>query len=393
MNPLNSKEPMPRPSSDPTVAPDAVRRVLVVRPRFLGDICMTTPVLSRLRELAPQAELHYLTEEESAPLLADDPRLTRLWVSSRRATALATARLCGELRAAKFDVVLDLFCNPRTALWTAATGARFRVGYPHKRLRSAAYNVMVRPLEKSAVRFHLASLEALGWDAPYTPPRIYIGEGERMAAWNHLAERGVPAGATLVGFHPGARFMTRRWAPEDYAALGRMLLTARPRDWLIVFGGPGEDELARSIVAQVASPRALAIAGVAVRRFAALAQLCRAFVAGDSGPVHVAASVGTPTIGIFGRNEPERFFPYLESEGHRALYARVWCSPCHRDVCDHLSCLRAISPDWAWDALKHTLEQPRPVIAGNGHAAPGAGAATGPVPTHVLGAPAKKPAP
>jgi hypothetical protein len=55
--------------------------------------------------------------------------------------------------------VLDLFCNPRTAIWTAASGARWRVGYPNKRLRSAAYNVLVRPTEKSAVRFHLASLE------------------------------------------------------------------------------------------------------------------------------------------------------------------------------------------------------------------------------------------
>jgi ADP-heptose:LPS heptosyltransferase len=377
-------------SSHPTVAPDAVQRVLVVRPRFLGDVCMTTPVLTRLKEIVPHAELHYLTEEDSAPLLADDPRLTRLWVSPRHASALATARLCGDLRAAKFDLVLDLFCNPRTALWTAATGARWRVGYPHKRFRSAAYNVSVRPLEKSAVRFHLASLEALGWDAPYAPPRLFLGEGERMAAWNHLAERGVPAGATLVGFHPGARFPTRRWASEDFAALGRLLLAARPRDWLLVFGGPGEDELARSIVAEVGSPRALAVAGVAVRRFAALAQLCRAFVAGDSGPVHVAAAVGTPTIGIFGRNEPERFFPYLESEGHRALYARVWCSPCHRDVCDHLSCLRAISPDWAWDALKRTLDAPPPVRDASAGAV--ATVAAGPVPTHVLGAPAKKPA-
>jgi ADP-heptose:LPS heptosyltransferase len=295
------------------------------------------------------------------------------------------ARLCAELRAARFDLVLDLFCNPRTALWTAATGARWRVGYPHKRFRSAAYNVNVRPLEKSAVRFHLASLEAIGWEGAYVPPRIYLADGERAAAWNHLAEHGVPAGATIVGFHPGARFPTRRWAPEDFVALGRQLLAARPRDWLVVFGGPGEDEqeLARSIVARVANPRAIAIAGVAVRRFAALVQLCRAFVAGDSGPVHVSAAVGTPTIGIFGRNEPERFFPYLESEGHRALYARVWCSPCHRDVCDHLSCLRAISPDWAWDVLSRTLEAPAPARARGG-------AAAGPVPTYVLGAAAVK---
>jgi ADP-heptose:LPS heptosyltransferase len=330
---------MPNPSRHRPLAPDAARKVLVIRPRFVGDVCLTTPVLTNLKRLAPQAALHYLVEEESAPLLAEDPRLERLWVSSRQSTGMATARLCGELYREKFDVVLDLFCNPRTALWTAATAARFRVGYPNKRLRSAAYNITVAPTEKSAIAFHLASLT-------------------------------------------GARWETRRWAPEDFIALGKTLLAARPRDWLLVFGGPGEEELARSIATGVGSPRAIAITGVALRRFAALVQLCRAFVGGDSGPVHIAVAVGTPTIGIFGRNEPERFFPYPESAGHRAVYARVWCSPCHRDVCDHLSCLRAISPDWAWDVLERAL-------ARVDETAGAAAGPAGPVPTHVLGAPVK----
>ena len=375
---------MPLPSSQRTIAPESLGKVLVIRPRFVGDLCLTTPVLTHLARLAPQAAIHYIAEEEAAPLLADDPRLERLWVTSRKATALDTARLCGALRREKFDLVLDLFCNPRTALWTATTGARWRVGYPNKRLRSAAYNIMVRPTEKSAVKFHLASLEALGWDAPYVAPRIFLSDAERSAAWNHLAERGVPAGTGLIGFHPGARWPTRRWAPEDFVALGKTLLAERPRDWLLVFGGPGEEELARTIASQIGSPRALPIVGVALRRFAALTQLCRAFIAGDSGPMHVAAAVGTRTIGIFGRNEPERFFPYLETEGHRSVYAKVWCSPCHRDECDHLSCLRAISPDWVWDVVRKTLQQEVSIPVG---------LADGPVPTHVLGAPRKPAAP
>jgi lipopolysaccharide heptosyltransferase II len=339
-------------SSQSPVAPESIRKVLVIRPRFVGDICLTTPVLTHLQRILPWAEVHYLAEEEAAPLLEGDPRLARLWTVPRKASALATARLCGALRAEKFDLVMDLFCNPRTALWTAATGARWRVGYPNKKLRSAAYNVLVRPTEKSAVRFHLASLEALGWDAPYVPPRIYVRDEERFAA---RAALGVPVDVELIGMHPGARWPTRRWAPEDIAALGRTLLAERPRDRLLVFAGPGEEELAEGIVADVGDPRALLVAGLSLRAFAATVSLCRAFVAGDSGPVHVAASVGAPTIGIFGRNEPERFFPYREEDGNRSVYARVWCSPCHRDECDHLSCLRAISPEWVYDVVRRTL--------------------------------------
>ncbi|MEP7028008.1 MAG: glycosyltransferase family 9 protein [Candidatus Eisenbacteria bacterium] len=346
---------MPLPSSHRPVDPAAVGSVLVIRPRFVGDVCLSTPVLTNLRRLAPGAALHYLTEEESAPLLVDDPRLARLWVSSRKADLPAQARLASALRAQRFDVVLDLFCNPRTALWTALSGARWRVGYPHKGLRSSAYNVFVRPTEKSAIEFHLASLRALGWETRYELPEISLAPAELLAARNHLSERGVPAGAAMIGFHPGARWPTRRWGAEDFSALGRIYLAERPRDWLLVFGGPGEDELARAIAEGVGNPRALAITDVALRRFAALAKLCRAFVAGDTGPTHVAVSVGTPTVGIFGRSEPERTFPYPQSAGHRSIYSGVWCSPCVLDVCDHMSCMRAISPDWVWDVLKKTL--------------------------------------
>src|SRR5687768_10974624 len=384
---------MPKPSSRHLPAPGEIRKVLVIRPRFVGDVCLTLPVLTNLERLAPQAEVHYLVEEEAAPLLAGDPRLARLWVASRRGSALAGARLAAELRQARFDLVLDLFCNPRTALWTAATGAAWRVGYPNKRMRSAAYNVPVRTDAVSAIAFHLASLEALGWDARLEVPALALSDAEKSAAWNHLAERGIPSGAELVGMHPGARFMTRRWQPEDFASLGRTLLAQRPRARLLVFGGPGEEELARSIAAAVGDPRALALVDVALRRFAALLSLCRAFVGGDSGPVHVAVAAGTPTIGIFGRNAPDTFFPYPETHGHRAIYAKVWCSPCHLDVCDHLSCLRAISPEWVWEVLRVTLERaergeyavaPRPGQA-NAAAAP-----VGPVPTAALGARPKK---
>ena len=346
MSPASSQSPVPK---------AAVRKVLVIRPRFVGDLCLTTPVLTRLKEHVPEAQVHYLAEEEAAPLLQGDPRLARLWTVPRKASAMVTARLCAELNREKFDLALDLFCNPRTALWTASTGARWRVGYPNKNLRSAAYNVTVRPTEKSAVLFHLASLEALGWDAPYAPPRIFVTDEEKAAARAALAARGVPASAGLIGFHPGARWPTRRWAPEDFAALGRRVLAERPDDFVLVFAGPGEEELASGIVDDVADPRALAVTGTTLREVVALVALCRAMVAGDSGPVHVAASVGTPTVGIFGRNEPERFFPYREEDGHRSVYARVWCSPCHRDECDHLSCLRAISPDWVGDVVRKTL--------------------------------------
>ena len=157
-----------------------------------------------------------------------------------------------------------------------------------------------------------------------------------------------------VAIHPGARWPTRQWSAERYAEVARR---AAAQARVLVLGGPGEEELARRIAsASGATP----VTGLDLRELAALLASCDAFVGPDSGPVHVSVAVGTPTVGIFGRNEPERFFPYPVSHGHRAVYSSVWCSPCNLDVCSHTSCLRAISPDFVWNALSEILERRAP---------------------------------
>jgi hypothetical protein len=92
-------------------------------------------------------------------------------------------------------------------------------------------------------------------------------------------------------------------------------------------------------------------------RFVALQQRCRAFVGGDTGPLHTAVAAGTPTLGLLSRNRPAMFFPYDEAGGHRAYYARVECSPCHRDECDDLRCLKRLTVDSAWRLLEGMLEE------------------------------------
>jgi ADP-heptose:LPS heptosyltransferase len=87
----------------------------------------------------------------------------------------------------------------------------------------------------------------------------------------------------------------------------------------------------------------------------ALQARCAAFVSGDTGPLHTAVAAGTPTLGLMSRNRPATFFPYPESLGHRAYYARAECSPCHRDVCEDLRCLTRLDVDGAHARLSAML--------------------------------------
>ena len=345
----------------------AVRRMVLVRPRFLGDVCLTLPALDAARAACPQAKVAYVVEAGSAPLLAHDPRVDELIVVPPRPSPGETLGLVTRLRAFAPDVALDFFCNPRTALWTRLSGAPVRVGYPNKGWRSALYTHHARPRTLAATGFHLASLSALGWPVPVAPspeatPRLHVREEERADARAALAAIGVPGDTRLVGFHPGARWPTRRWAPERYVTLAARVLAEHPDAWVLVTAaGDGETEVAQRIAGSLPGARASVVSDWPLARFVALQSLCAAFVCGDTGPLHTAVATGTPTLGLMSRNRPAMFFPYPAALGHRAAYARVECSPCHRDVCDDLRCLTRLTPDGAWSLLSDMLHAPRAV--------------------------------
>lgn len=344
----------------PAVDPRSVSRVLLVRPRFLGDVCLTLPALEAVRAACPGARVAYVVERESAPLLEGDPRVDELVVAPRKPSMAETLALIGRLRRFRPDVALDFFCNPRTAVWTRASGARVRVGYPGKGWRSALYTHHVRPRTLSAIGFHLASVERLGWPAASTVPRLHVGEAARADAKTRLHALGVADDAVLAGFHAGARWPTRRWPAEHFAALARRFLNTHERGVALVTAGPGEEDLARSIADTLPPRRAHAVAGWPLASFVALQARCAAFVCGDTGPVHSAVAAGAPTLGLISRNRPAMFFPYPESAGHRAYYARVECSPCDRDTCDDLRCLARLTPDGAWALLSAMLRRETP---------------------------------
>jgi ADP-heptose:LPS heptosyltransferase len=334
---------------------------LFVRPRFLGDVCLTLPAVDAALAACPGAKAAYVTEAPLAPLLEGDPRFAEVLSVSAKPTARETLKLMGKLRAFAPDVAFDFFCNPRSAVWTRASGARVRVGYPNKGWRSALYTHHARPRVLSSTAFHAASVAALGWPLP-TPlpsPRLELAGSSRVEAREALRRIDVPDGALLVGFHPGARWPTRRWGTERFSALALRVLEAHENAFVLVTAGPGEAGAAGEVLAPLPPERARLIEGWPIARFVALQSMCAAFVCGDTGPLHTAVAAGAPTLGLISRNRPAMFFPYPEADGHRAYTARVECSPCDRDECADLRCLGRLTVDGAWERLAPMLARPR----------------------------------
>jgi ADP-heptose:LPS heptosyltransferase len=334
-----------------------VRRILFVRPRFLGDVCLTLPAVDAALAACPGARAAYVTEASLAPLLAGDARFAEVIPVPAKPRARETLRLVRELRAFAPDVAFDFFCNPRSAVWTRASGARVRVGYPGKGWRSSLYTHHARPRVLSSTAFHAASISALGWlvPDPLPAPRLAVAGSSRAEARDALRRMSVPDDALLVGFHPGARWPTRRWATDRFAALAGRVLEAHKHVIVLVSAGPGETDTAREVLASLPPERVRLVEGWPIARFVALQSQCAAFVCGDTGPLHTAVAAGAPTLGLLSRNRPAMFFPYPESDGHRAYTARVECSPCDRDTCADLRCLTRLTVDGAWERLEAML--------------------------------------
>jgi lipopolysaccharide heptosyltransferase I len=300
-------------------------RICLVKLSSLGDVIHALPVARALRHARPRAHVTWVVESREAALLRDHPDVdrvlavdTRRWRLARRPGSAATAlRECRAvlrmLREARFDAVVDLQGLMKSALFVRATRAPLRVGFTAGRCReplaALATTTRVRPpgTARHVVDQYLALLGPLGVEAPavefHVPERP--AAGRRIETF--LAERGLDPAAGLVAVNPGAGRADKRWPAERFRALAERLVTEAGAPVVAVWG-PGEEMLARSIVTEL--PGAVLAPATDLDELSELLRRCRLVVAGDTGPLHLAAALGTTCLGLFGPTRGERNGPY-----------------------------------------------------------------------------------
>jgi heptosyltransferase I len=230
------------------------------------------------------------------------------------ATELAHVR--ARLRRARFDVAIDLQGLLKSGLLTAATRAPVRIGFAAPRCREPINALFTnRRVEPPATARHVveqyaALLEPLGLhiDVPtfYIPPRA----GAETAMDEFFAAWGLKPRDRVVALNPGAGRADKRWPLPNFRTLAERL-SAEVSARILVVWGPDELPTARAIQSGLA-PRALLAPPTDLDELAALFRRCSLVVAADTGPLHLAAALGTPTIGLFGPTRAERNGPYGE---------------------------------------------------------------------------------
>jgi predicted lipopolysaccharide heptosyltransferase III len=350
---------------------DHYRKILVSRLRFLGDVVLTTPLLRALRQAYPQAKLAYLAEAPYVEVLAHHPDVDELIPLHRekKRAQLATIR---RLRQAQFDLAIDLFGNPRSALLLWLSGARERVGFDY-RGRRLLYTMVV-PREHrhmNAIEFHLQALRPLGVPAAGFATHIATSPEEDAWAEAFLRQQGIGESDPVAVVHPGASWPAKRWMAERFAELARRM-TAEMGLHVLLTQGPDEQELVAGIARL--TPRATLLAPLPIRSVMAIVKRAQVLVANDCGILHLGPALGTPSVGIFGPGEPEIWFPYPFEAGHRAVHRELECSRCHRDFCDQLRCMEAIQVDEVLAAVAEARQHAqarRPSVFTIGHSSLG----------------------
>jgi lipopolysaccharide heptosyltransferase I len=304
-------------------------KVAVVKLSSIGDVVHALPVAVALKRSSAALQVSWIAEAREAALLAGHPAIDEVIVADTRGWRRARPRLTAAraalgvtraLRRRGFDVAIDLQGLIKSGLLTAATRAPRRIGFaaPFRRERPSALftNENVRPpaSARHVVDQYLALLRPLGITDTAVEFGIPIDAAAETRADELLARAGIKAHDRLVLVNPGAGRPNKRWPVERFRELARRLadeVGAR----VVLLWGPGEEDDARAVAAGAAG--ALIAPPTTLRELVALARRARLVIAGDTGPLHIAAAVGTPCVGFYGPTSGVRNGPY--GAGHRVL--------------------------------------------------------------------------
>jgi len=334
--------------------PQSIQRILVIKLRAVGDVQLATAVLPNLRRAFPTATIDFLTETPCDTILDGNPYINSVVVFRPKKDQIFT--LFRSLYRRKYNIVFDLFSNPRSAQLTFASRAGLRVGYAF-RGRKYAYNMLVNPrgAEVHNVEFNLDALRRL--DIPIVEKTILFPLTDEQRSYAFSAFRKMfLSKALIIGLNPGTNRPTEKWPAANFASLGRMLRD-RLHAHLLVFWGPGELELARSIQEQIGEHSYIA-PPTSLKLLGAFFEQCSAVVSNDSGPMHIAAALGVPTVGLFGPVNPKLQGPY----GKRVSFVtkqELGCLGCNLDkscVIGNL-CMTELDPEFVFLSVRNLLNQ------------------------------------
>jgi heptosyltransferase II len=330
--------------------------VLVLRFSAVGDVVLTAPALAALRAAWPNTKILFAVNAALAPIIAHNPHVDDVYALGSRDSALAVARWARQRGA---GAVLDLHGKLKSRLIRLALADLPAVSWTKRRFQdTVAVKLRLRPYHSDvrlADRYHHAVETLVGQSLPHAPLRFWTDPAETEPVSAILHSAGLRRGQPVLGMNPGANWATKRWPAERFAELARRVLA---KGWQVAVNGSAEEApLGAEILA--AAPGVIDLCGkLSLNQLGPFLARCTAFVANDTGPMHIARALGIPTLAIFGSTDPSMF----SWTGHSYVFnEQLPCAPCSfygRKRCPerHFRCLLDVTPEVVWEKLQPLLD-------------------------------------
>lgn len=323
------------------------RHILLIKPSSLGDIVHAMPTCAAIRLAYPKARLTWLVKREWAGLVERIDGVDRVW--SVEPTLAGWLSQVSPLRAEHFDLVVDLQGLFRSAAIGWLSGSPLLVGLANGREGSPWFysrRVPVPQAEMHAVDRCLLMAKAVGAAESGAPEfRFRIPQADHDEVDRLLSRSGVTPGTSWVAMNVSARWPTKRWPAASFAEVADRL--QQEGFGVVVMIGSSAERADVAAVSGRMKTSAIDLTGATiVGLLPALLSRASLLITNDSGPMHIAAAVGTPVVALFGPTSEVRTGPY--GIGHSVLTGNVSCRPCFSRTCHNplqMECLRIVSPE------------------------------------------------
>ena len=343
----------------------------------IGDTLFATPAVAALRKCFPLAKISVLVSRSNAGILEDNPAVDHLVVVDEPGPehkVIRFARGLSELRSTRYDLVINF--SPVGAIVLRMAGVYRRplqVDMPLLWWLIGGHSETYRA--RHATEHYLHAIEPIldrRLSDEERQPRLYLTARDRSQARKLLREWGLSPANLFITVHAGGDGFNgrKRWAPERFASVARQLVERFDAHVLLV-GGKDDEALCQMVAATLPPERVKIAAGrTTLKQTAALIELSALFIGNDSCPLHMAAAVGTPAVGIYGPSNHEQFRPVGKRHyRQRVVQSNLPCSPCFHFVgndapwvpntCYSFACLKAITAEQVLDSALELLQDPR----------------------------------
>ncbi len=331
------------------------RSFLLVSTTGLGDTLWAGPALETLRTHYPDSLIALLTHSLGSELLSRNKALDEVFILEEPLFWNAL-RLLPTLKRCEFDMVLLFHSSQRFILPLCSLMDVPQIIGTKGQQKGLDFLLtdQVLPVYQHEVERRLSLVQAAGVPGALSVERALhfpLHQFEEEGAKNFLSRQNIPDHLPLIGLHPGAKNKFKQWPPHYFVEVGKRLVQHTGCQ-IIVSGDGRELQLTYEVASQI--PGAIPLAGeLSIGTFAALLKRYHLFITGDTGPMHLAFAVKTPTVALFSATDPALCGPW-HNEGRVALiYKKRTCSPCLGKKCEEPFCLLQINPDLVYE---HALE-------------------------------------